>query len=205
MVFIMIYLRIDQLLLFQMKGAEAVGYYAAAVKLTEIFNIVPAAFMFSILPLLSSYFVTSLDKLEQVYELCFRFMSIFIMPVVIGIFVLAGPLVKAIYGEGYLMSIPALKILIWSEIFTFLGVVHINLLISTGLQKLDFIFTSTGAVVNVILNLLLIPRYGIAGASVATLAAPAATAAPTETPVATPAPAEVKPAEAPKEEPKPTA
>lgn len=167
--FIMIYTRIDQLMLFQMKGAEALGNYAAAVKLVEVFNIIPAAFMTSVFPLFSEYFVTSKEKLEKTYELSFRYMSTIIMPVAVGICILAEPFIKIAYGEQFIGSIPALRILIWSEIFVFLGLVHVNILISVGLQKLDFIFTSSGAIVNILLNLLLIPHLGITGAAIATV------------------------------------
>jgi O-antigen/teichoic acid export membrane protein len=167
--FIMVYVRIDQLMLFQMKGADAVGNYAAVVRLTEIFNIIPSAFMTSAFPLLAAYFLVSKLKLEKAYELSFKYMSVLVMPIAVGICILSEPIIRLIYGEQFINAAPAFSILIWSEIFVFLGVVHVNVLIAVGLQKLDFIFTSTGAIVNVILNLLLIPRYGIVGASVATV------------------------------------
>jgi O-antigen/teichoic acid export membrane protein len=165
----MIYSRIDQIMLFKMKGAKAVGYYAAAVKLTEIFNIIPVAFMTSIFLLFSKYFVTSQEKLEKTYKLSFKYLSTAIMPIAVGISILSEPIIRLIYGEQFLGSSLALRILIWSEVFVFLGSVHISILISVGLQKLDFIFTSSGAIVNIILNLLLIPHYGIVGASIATV------------------------------------
>ncbi|GBD96002.1 MAG TPA: flippase [Nitrospirae bacterium] len=166
--FIMIYNRIDQIMLFQMKGAQAVGNYAVAVRLTEAFNIIPAAFMTSVFPLFSEYFLASGEKLEKAYALSFKYMSILIMPIAVGISILSEPAIRILFGEQFIWSVQALRILIWSEVFVFLGAVHINILISTGLQKLDFIFTSSGAVVNIILNLLLIPPYGIVGAAIAT-------------------------------------
>jgi O-antigen/teichoic acid export membrane protein len=167
--FILIYTRIDQIMLFSMKGPELLGYYASAVRLTEALSIIPVAFMASVFPLFSKYFVTSGKKLEEAYKLSFKYMSTLIIPIAVGTSVLSAPVIKSFYGEQFISSIPALRILIWSEIFVFLGSVHINVLISTGLQKFDFIFTSSGAIVNIILNLLLIPHYGIVGASIATL------------------------------------
>lgn len=167
--FIMIYVRIDQLMLFQMKGAEAVGHYAAAVRLTEVFGIIPAAFMASVFPLFSKYFVTSGEKLEKAYRLSFKYLATAILPIAVGTCILSEPIVMAIYGNQFLNSISALRILIWSEIFVFLGAIHISILISVGLQRLDFIFTSSSAIANIILNLLLIPRYGIVGAATATV------------------------------------
>lgn len=166
--FIMIYVRIDQLMLFQMKGAEAVGHYAAAVRLTEVFNIIPAAFMISVFPLMSKYFETSKESLTRAYTLSFRYMLMFIIPVAVGTTLLSKPIISLIYGERFLPSVAALSILIWSEVFVFFGIVHKQTLISTNKQRLDFIFTSTSAVINVVLNLILIPRHGIMGAAIAT-------------------------------------
>jgi len=167
--FIMLHMRIDQIMLFQMKGPGAIGHYAAAVRLTEALNILPAAFMVSVFPLLSKYFIASREKLEKAYHLSFKYMAIIIVPIAMGVCILSEPIIRLVYGNQFLSITPVLRILIWSEIFVFLGVVHLNILISVGLQKLDFIFTLSGAVANIILNFLLIPHYGIIGASIATV------------------------------------
>jgi len=167
--FIILYTRIDQVMLFTMRGAEEVGFYAAGVRFIEAFNILPLAFMVSVFPLLSRYFVSSKEKLKETYSLSFKYLAIAIVPIAMGVCILAEPIVRIIYGSKFLPLIPALKILIWSEVFAFLGAVHVSTLISVGLQKLDFVFTLSGAVVNILLNLLLIPVYGIIGASLATV------------------------------------
>jgi len=168
-VFVMIYHRIDQLMLFQMKGDEAVGYYSAAVGLPEALVIFPSAFMTSVFPLMSQYFETSRQSLARAYTLSFKYMLMLIIPIAVGTTLLSRPLIYSIYGARFLPSVPALSILICSEIFVFYGLIHYEILISTDKQRIYLLFTCTGAVVNVILNLILIPRYGIVGASIATL------------------------------------
>ncbi len=167
--FIMIYTRIDQLMLFQMKGAQAVGYYSAAVRLPETLVIFPSAFMTSVFPLMSRYFKTSRQSLTQAYTLSFRYMLMLIIPIATGTTLLSRPIISLIYGESFLPSVSALSILIWSEIFVFYALIHYEILISVNKQRVYLLFAGTGAVVNVILNLILIPRYGIVGASIATL------------------------------------
>lgn len=167
--FIMIYTRIDQLMLFQMKGAQAVGYYSAAVRLPEALVIFPVAFMASVFPLMSRYFKISKEFLTRSYTLSFKYMMMLIIPIAVGTALLSRPIISLIYGERFLPSAPALSILIWSGVFICYRIVHSNVLVSTNKQKAYFLFTSTGAVINVILNLILIPRYGIIGASIATL------------------------------------
>jgi len=167
--FIMIYTRIDQLMLFHMKGAKAVGFYAAAVRLAELFNIIPVAFTISVFPLFSNYFVNAKEKFKEAYELSFKYMSILIIPIAVVMSILSKPIINFIFGQSFTESAQAFKVLIWSEVFVFLGAIHINILIATGLQRLDFLFTVSSALLNIILNLLWIPCYNIVGAAWATL------------------------------------
>jgi O-antigen/teichoic acid export membrane protein len=167
--FVMIYNRIDQLMLFQMKGAEAVGFYAVAVKPIETLGIIPAAFMTSVFPFISRYFKISKESFKRTYELSFKYMVIIILPIALGITLLAKQIILLMYGGKFLPSVPALAILVWSQCFVFAGVVHTNLLISAEKQRIVLLLTGTSAVVNILLNLLWIPKYGFVGASVATL------------------------------------
>ncbi len=168
-VFITIFLRIDVVMLSKMAGDSAVGFYSAAVNLSEAFNIIPSAFMISLFPLMSQYFKTSKEALEKSYELSFKYMMSIIIPIAVGTSILTEPIILSIYGVNFLPSASVLGFLIWAAVFTFAGIVHYNLLISANQQKLAFSLTSTSAILNVILNIILIPRYGFIGAGIATL------------------------------------
>jgi O-antigen/teichoic acid export membrane protein len=78
-------------------------------------------------------------------------------------------LVTLLYGEAYRAAGQVLTIHIWAGIFVFLGVASTKWFITEGLQKYSSINTAFGAVANVLLNFLLIPRYGIYGAAIATV------------------------------------
>lgn len=167
-VFIMVYTRVDQLLLFRIKGAQAVGLYSAAVRLVEVLGIVPSAFMVSLFPVMSGYFKTSANAFEKSYYLAFKYMMLFIMPIAVGTTLLSGEIIEFFYGSAFVTSSLALGILIWSEVWVFVGIVNTNILIVAGQQKADFFFTGISAIFNVILNLALIPKYGFVGAAIAT-------------------------------------
>ena len=169
--FTMIYHRIDQVMLFQMKGAQEAGYYSAAVKLPEIFVIFPSAFMASAFPLMSKYFKASDKSLVGAYTLSFRYLMMLIIPVAMGAMMLAAPIIKLIYGESFLPAAPVLSVLAWAEVFIFYGLIHYEIVVAVNRQRLLLFFSGAGAVINVILNLILIPRYGMMGAGVATLIA----------------------------------
>ena len=168
-VFVSIFTRIDQIMLFNMMGDKSLGLYASIVKLTENLNIIPGVFMISVFPLLSSTFVKSHNRFVKVYNLSFKYMSIIIIPIAFGTTLLSERLISLIYGSDFIQASGALSILIWSEIFVFLGAVNAGVFTSAEMQKYIFLFTAIGAFMNVILNLILIPKYGIVGASIATV------------------------------------
>ncbi|MDD5505830.1 MAG: flippase [Candidatus Omnitrophica bacterium] len=168
-VFIFIYHRIDQVMLLRIRGAEEVGAYAAAVKLAEILNIIPIALKVSILPLMSVCFSACRERFVRVYRLSFKYLLCFIIPVAVWCGIFSGKIIALIYGAKFASSSAALSILIWAEVFVFVGVINNAILIATNKQVLDPLFTGASAAVNIILNLLLIPRYGFVGAAASSL------------------------------------
>ena len=82
---------------------------------------------------------------------------------------LAGPLVRLMYGPAYAASSAPLRILIWSGVAVSFGCAWSNWMILEGRAKMLFYFQLTGAIVNILLNLILIPRLGIIGSALATL------------------------------------
>lgn len=167
--FVTIYYRIDQVMLFDMLGDKELGLYSSTVRIIESLDIIPTSFMLSCFPLLSKYFMDTTDKFEKLYKLSFKYLSTVLLPICVGITIFAEPIIRLLYGNEFLGAALVLRILVWSEISAFLGVVHNSILISTGLQRLDFILTSLSAIMNIILNIILIPVYGIVGAAIATV------------------------------------
>ena len=164
---VMIYTKIDQLMLFQMKGPQAVGYYSAAVKLVEVLGLLPGAFMLSVFPFMSEYFKTSEYSFEKSYRLAFKYMLLIIIPIAVGTTLVSGQIIELCYGKAFVPSATALAILIWSEIWVFIGMVNNGVLVAAKQQKIYLVFTGILAAINIILNLILIPRYSFIGAAIA--------------------------------------
>jgi PST family polysaccharide transporter len=163
-----VYMRIDQVMLHKLASASSLGYYVAAVKVSELFEALPAAVLFTVFPVLAK--VAGEHALFRQYlGMAFRYLSVAICAVCVAITVGAGPLVVVIYGQQYTASAGLLSILIWSEVAVFFGTVLVNALLATGLQRFLMLPTALGALANVLLNLYLIPRYGAAGAAWATV------------------------------------
>lgn len=164
-----IYVRIDTVMLSFMKGDAVVGWYNAAYGLILGFGPVPRLLMFALLPLLSYSYISSKQSLQGTYEKSFKYLLIFGLPLSVGIFMLSKDFILLFYGEQYINSIDALKILTWDVILKFLYICAGFILISTDKQNKMAIIVVFSAFLNIILNLFLIPSYSYIGSSIATL------------------------------------
>lgn len=162
---ILIYQRLDQVMLKFMTSPEKVGYYAVAMRITSISSIFPLYFMRSITPILVKLKQQSEDDYKQKQQLI---MDLVIWGGIIftGIAIIFVPfIVKIAFGESYLPSIPVLRILIINVFFYSIAVTTANTLLIESMQKYDLIRHIAGAVINIILNFMLIPLFQEQGAA----------------------------------------
>ncbi len=167
--YVTITLRIDQLILFKFFKEGDLGLYSAIVKLVESLNIIPGIFIVSLFPLLCSSYQESPGKYVKIYRLGYKYLSIIIIPICFAVSLLSEKLILLIYGNNFIAASGPLSVLIWSELFAFLGTVHSNILFASGQQKYVSLFSLIGVVSNIAGNIILIPRYGIYGASITTV------------------------------------
>ncbi len=165
-----IYLRIDQVMLHRMATDAALGQYVAAVRVSELFEAFPVAFASSLFTLLVISTV-DLPRFRRHLDFGYRYMVLASVAVSIVFCTGARPVLGLLYGAKYSAAAPLLAILIWSEIPIFFGATLANGLLATGLQRIALWPTIAGAVVNIGLNLYMIPHYGAWGASWATVIA----------------------------------
>ncbi len=167
---IVVYFRIDEVMLRHLAGSTAVGIYAAAARASEMWYFIPTALASSLLPALVRARAGDAEKyrtkLQAYYDVSAAAAYALSLPVA-----LAAPwLVRLAYGAAFAPAGPILSIHIWSSVFVFLGAARGQWLINEGLQRFYLIATGCGAVANVLLNLILIPRWGGLGAAYATVA-----------------------------------
>lgn len=164
-----IYLKIDQVMINSMMDDAATGLYAAAVKLSEAWVSIPWIIGTSLYPALVNAHKEDAarfkDRITQMYILQIGVAMAIIIPVVL----LAWPITIFVFGEAYADSAIALQLHIGSLLFLFLGSVANRWLIVEGIQRYWMINSLIGAVSNILLNLVLIPKMGINGAALATL------------------------------------
>lgn len=165
-----IYMQIDQVMIKQMMDSQSVGEYAVAVRVAEAWNFIPMVLCSSLFPAIANAKLQSerlyLDRLQQLYDL----MIWVALPISFALTFSADYLVAFLFGAEFAKSGEVLSLYVWVSVVIFLGVASSQYLTAENLLRLSFYRTACGAILNVILNLLLIPDYGIEGAAIATLA-----------------------------------
>ena len=168
-VVISIYMKIDQVMIKYMLSSPEVGYYAVAVKLSEVWYFIPMAICTSLFPAIVNAKLISeklyLSRLQKLYDIL-AWMAI---GIAIPVTFLSDFIVETLFGIKFLPAAPVLTIYIWAGVATFLGVASSQYLVSENMTKLSFFRTLMGMIMNVILNLWLIPIWGIVGSALATL------------------------------------
>jgi len=167
--FVLIFFRIDVVMLSMMKGDYSVGIYSSAFRLTEAVLFVPSTFMVSIFPLLSQYFKKSEKTFYFTYlkSLKYLFNSAFILAFVLTLN--SYDIILYICGIDFIEGSYVFKILSWATAILFLNYLFGNLLISVGKQKINTLATFISATANIIINYTLIPQYDFTGAAFATV------------------------------------
>lgn len=164
----LIYMRIDQVMLHRMASDLILGEYVAAAKVSELLELLPAALMSAMVPILSVSFAQP-QRFRNHIDRSFRYMMVLAGALCVFMTVGARTIIWVLYGKQFMPAASLLAILIWSEIAVFFAAVLINALIASNQQSLLPLPTFLGAVINVALNLVLIPRYAAMGAAWATL------------------------------------
>lgn len=159
----------DALLISLIMTEEDVGYYAAAQTILLAFNLMPLAIRTAIYPLMSRYYHHETDKLVVLYNYVSRYLMILVLPMAAGVTLLAEPIITLVFGPEFGPSVPVLQISIWAIVFLFLNVPHSRLMLIRDKQRVAGWMTGLAMVMNVTLNLFLIPRWGINGAATARL------------------------------------
>ena len=167
--FSLIYIRIDTLMLSMMKGDEVVGWYNAAYGLILAFKPIPQLFMNALFPLMSSYFKSSKESLYEIYEVSLKYLFILGLPLTAGITLLADKFIYLFYGQQFENSIVALQILALDILIFFLFQPLVFIALAINKERQRAVLAGAGALLNVILNLYLIPNYSYVGAAIATI------------------------------------
>lgn len=166
---VMIYMKIDQIMLGEMIGDDAVGIYSAALRISEVWYFVPMAIVATVFPTILAAKKRDEDEYYRRLQQLLDIMVWLSLGVALPMTFLATPIINVMYGSAFHGAGAILAVHIWAAVFVFLGVASSRWFILENKQILSLQRSVMGAIINVILNFLLIPRYGALGAAWATV------------------------------------
>jgi len=149
-------------MLHSLVGDHVLGTYVAAVRVSELFEALPAALVATMFPLLCAA-ASDKVKFDRYLDMTYRVLIVAGTSICVAISVGAGPIIRLLYGPAFQASAPLLVFLIWSEIAVFFSAVVYNALVALDLERHLILPTLLCAAINVGLNVLLIPKFGAMG------------------------------------------
>jgi O-antigen/teichoic acid export membrane protein len=166
---VMLYMRIDQIMIRYMLDEKAVGIYTAAVKISEIFYFIPAIIADSVFPAIIKAKNHNINLYNKGNQQLLNLVTLVSFMITLPIFIFSNQIITNLYGIDYTGASNVLKVHVLSFIFVGWGLVSGKWLITENLYKNNFYRTIAGAIVNIVANLFLIKMFNIIGAAIATL------------------------------------
>ncbi|OAI13056.1 hypothetical protein A1507_18040 [Methylomonas koyamae] len=166
---IIVYTRIDLMLIKDMIGDYEAGVYSAAVRLVEAWYFVPVVVANSLFPA-----ILNAKNVEQEFYYT-RLQGLYRLIVYLGVvitilmYMFSDLLVVKLFGQNYLMASEVLKLYVLGIVFVFFGTVRSKWILAENLQKYSFYYVFFGGVVNVLLGYVLIKKLGILGGAISNL------------------------------------
>jgi len=178
-VIVSIYLQLNNVLLGFMKDAEAVGYFTAATKLLVLTMSLSSSLGAVIMPRTSNLIAENkMDEFKVLIQKSYDFILALAMPLTVGLIFTSPSVVLLLSGEGFAPAILTSQIIAFNILVVGIsGVMGLQVLYPMGKINIVILCTFIGALVNVVLNVLLIPRYGHNGTAVAYMLAEVAVTA----------------------------
>jgi len=168
-VFGLLYSYIDSIMMGSLGQIAQTGWYNASLKVINI-ALVPAGIVSMVFyPVLSKFSQGAKDQFQKVWDSQMAIIIFLVLPIVVGGFVLAPKIIDFVYGDAYLPAVLAFQILIFMAGIGFLNVPLGQILIVADQQKKVFWVSFMGAIVNIVLNMVLIPKFSLYGAALATV------------------------------------
>jgi len=160
-----IYFRVDTLLLALLASSTEVGLYGAAYKFIELCALVVSAVSVSVFPLLARFAASGDPRMRGLVQKSFDLLVALSAPLAVGMSVLAPEILLLTSGSEYVGAASALRLLAPYVLFSFVNALLIRILLARGQDRTLLWLATSILTLNVALNLLMIPRYGIEAAA----------------------------------------
>ncbi len=146
-----------------------VGYYATAGRIIQFGIIIPSLFVSALFPTLNKIYQEDKERFIQIAQKSFSALLLLALPIVIGGIIIAKPLIVFLFGNEYIPAVPAFQILLLGTLALFPTALYSILAIITDRQIIIAKNTIGAIIVSILLNIILIPKFGIIGAAIGTI------------------------------------
>ncbi|MCX6797687.1 MAG: flippase, partial [Candidatus Falkowbacteria bacterium] len=165
-----IYLKIDQVMIGAYLGVREVGLYAAGVKFVEVWYFIPAMICASLFPaIINARKANNLAMYRSRLRNLYWLLAIIAVLIALPLTFLAAWAINLLFGAAYLGAVEILQIYVWSGVGLFIGWGINQYFLSANRLRAIFCFNLFSMLLNIGLNLIFIPRFGLNGAAWATL------------------------------------
>lgn len=164
-----LYNQMDKVMLNLMIDSSSVAFYSTANSINSMWTFVIAAVIDSVSPVIYTAYNESRAVFKKSLKILYQFIIWLCLMAGVVICLSSKIIINLLYGASYMEAVPVLRVLVWSVMFSYLGVAKNIWVVSENKNKYLVAFTGMGIIGNLILNFILIPQYGAVGAAVATV------------------------------------
>jgi len=162
--------KIDIIMLSKMKGIEDVAIYGVPVRFTDFLTVCTGCVLGALFPFLSVQSQKSEEQFKKTYDKSLSLFVVMGLGITLMVSLFAGKFIMLLFGSQYAQSVLPLRILLWGFFFGLVaGPIGTILIIQKNKLYQVLFYTALIVIVNIVLNLYLIPKYGVVGASISTL------------------------------------
>ncbi|MGB1249240.1 MAG: oligosaccharide flippase family protein [Candidatus Promineifilaceae bacterium] len=165
-----VFFKIDQTLLIQFDTEEAVGWYNAAYKWVDGFNVIPSFFTFALFPIIARQVKSNVNDARRTFRMAVKLLVLVALPLAAVITLLADLMIGVVGGEAFLPhGAVSLRLVIWSIPIGWINSVTNYMIVSLGLEKRLTRGFIVGVLFNTIGNLIFIPMFSYVAAAITTI------------------------------------
>lgn len=165
-IFSIVYLNADTIMLSLIKGDAHVGWYNAGYKLMGVLRMIFSLFVVALFPVMANSYKSSKESLEKILKKAMQYSLLLVLPIGIAGVILSDRIIMLIWGEVFSQAVLSFQILIWAGILCLFAMMGGHCLIAIDKPKISTYITAVAMITNIILNLLLIPKFSHIGASI---------------------------------------
>jgi O-antigen/teichoic acid export membrane protein len=159
------YTQVDQVLVFEIAGERAAGLYGAAGKVLDRAMLIPGSVLATMFPMIAAAYKDDVATMRRLIQTAIEVLLVTTLPFVSLVVVIARPLMRLLFGAAFAPAGPALSVLMLVFAISAFSYVAGDLVIVLRLQRQYILYAVAGLIVNVALNVLLLPKYGFIAAA----------------------------------------